>query len=605
MTKTGTENLGDTSLAAEPIYLSDLDACRPATSFSPDTRRGYWRPLRYETDELSGVMLVAGTETAAPEVTYPLRLSGWHAVSLGLWGGERVLVRLTGEDTFTSIDLPVHDPRREPLDRYSVFWDGRLTPYHSGYAHEAIWEIFWKVVDLTGLEIVLGQETWRVAPGEGPYSHQSLAAMPAYIKVVPLSDAELDEHQADLRRTDTRCLFAHSDPGWFGQRPTTADELRRNSHMELYRGSDYSRIYLEAARGDRAFYLSEIGSVHPYASGDNYDSTGARLTDEGWGILREKGIDPFRVVVDHAHEVGLEVHAGLTMGGFNYPPPGDKIDRGRSFFKNHPELHGTARDGKPSSRLAYTYPEARRFVLSLLREIAAYPVEGIALLYNRKFPYVEYEPPLVEGFMAEFGEDPREIDERDARWLKYRSRILTQFMREVRQAMDEVAQETDRTNRIGVSAIVGNGRDENMYYGMDMDAWVKEGLVDTLIPYTSHPRFSYLDPSWEDAGDAEYWVSLTKGTSTVLALSIRPSALSAEESRRRVAPLYKAGVEHFFYWDGGMPAAMTKGASHVMRRLGHKEEIAAWVEASEPSLEAPLMFVRKLGDWDFTYMTVG
>ena len=207
--------------------------------------------------------------------------------------------------------------------------------------------------------------------------------------------------------------------------------------------------------------------------------------------------------------------------------------------------------------------------------------------------------------MAEFGEDPREIDERDARWLRYRSRILTQFMREVRQAMDDVAQETGRTNRIGVSAVVGNGRDENMYYGMDMDTWVKEGLVDTLIPYTSHPRFSHTDPSWEDAGDAEYWVSLTKGTATVLALSIRPTGQSAEESGRRVAPLYEAGVEHFFYWDGGMPAAMRTGASHVMRRLGHKEEIAAWVEAGQPSLETPLMFVRKLGDWDFTYMTPG
>ena len=50
---------------------------------------------------------------------------------------------------------------------------------------------------------------------------------------------------------------------------------------------------------------------------------------------------------------------------------------------------------------------------------------------------------------------------------------------------------------------------------------------------------------------------------------------------------------------------MTNGASHVMRRLGHKEEIAAWVEAGEPNVDAPLMFVRKLGDWDFTYMTPG
>jgi secreted protein with Ig-like and vWFA domain len=105
--------------------------------------------------------------------------------------------------------------------------------------------------------------------------------------------------------------------------------------------------------------------------------------------------------------------------------------------------------------------------------------------------------------------------------------------------------------------------------------------------------------------DAEYWISLTKGTATTLALNIMPRQMSAEEYRRRVAPLYEAGVEHLFFWDGAMGRSQHTGASHVMRRLGHKEEVADWVKGDQPSLAAPRMWLRNLGDWDFSYVSPG
>jgi len=592
MSKTGTENLGDSSLGAAPTYLTDMGASRPATALSPETTGGKWRTLPYETDELSGVMLIGGTEACAPDVTLPLGVSGWHAVSLGVFGGyhepDQVLARLTGDDTFTVARLQRH----------------QTTPWYRQYAGEPIWEIFWKVADLTNRDLVIGQQTWRVAPGDGPGSHKSVESMVAYVKLVPLSDAELSEHQADLKRSENRRLFTHNDAGVHSQLPTTAEEIRRN--LEEYRDTDFSRIYWEAGYGDKMNYFSEVGSVRPSVSEDYYDGPGQHITEESWRILGEKGIDPFGVALEYAHEIGLEFHAGLRVSGFNFPPPYDHVNRGPSFFRNHPELRGTDRSGRPNPRLAYTYPETRRYVLSLLRDFAAkFPVDGISLLFNRRLPVVDYEPPLVEGFKAEFGKDPRQIDEKDPRWLQYRSGIMTEFMRQVRAAMDEVAEDAGRDSRIGVSAMVTNTRDENLYYGLDMDTWVKEGLVDTLIPYSSNPNFNSNDPSWEDVGDAEYWVSLTKGTATELALNIMPRQMSAEEYRRRVAPLYEAGVEHFYFWDGAMGRAQNSGASHVMRRLGHKEEISDWVEAGEPSLAAPQMWLRRLGDWDFSYVSPG
>ena len=592
MIKPGTENLGDTSFGADPVYLTDMGACRPANALSPETGRGRWRTLPYETDELSGVMLIGSTEAGAPDVTYPLEVSGWHAVSIGVFGGyqepNQVLARLTGDETFTVLRLQRHE----------------TTPWYRQYAGEPIWEIFWKVADLTDRQIVIGQQTWRTASGEGPGSHQSIESMLAYIKLVPLSDSEVAAHQADLTRTENRRLFTHNDAGVHSHLPTTAEEIRRN--LEEYRNTDFSRIYWEAGYGDQMNYFSEVGSVRGSVSGERREGPFSQyITDESWRILREKGIDPFRVALEYAHEIGMEFHAGLRVSGFNFPPPYDH-NRGPSFFRNHPELRGTDRAGRPNPRLAYTYQETRQYVLSLVREFASkFPVDGIALLFNRRLPVVDYEPPLVEGFKSEYGEDPRQIDERDPRWLQYRSRVMTQFMRQVREAMDQVAEETGRTSPIGVSTIVTNSRDENLYYGLDMDTWVKEGLVDTLIPYSSNPNFNSNDPSWEDVSDAEYWIALTKGTSTELALNIMPRQMSAEEYRRRLAPLYEAGVEHLYFWDGAMGRAHNTGASHVMRRLGHKEEVAAWVEAGEPGLAAPQMWLRKLGDWDFAYVSPG
>ena len=87
----------------QALYLTDLDRCQPQSALSRKPLPGHWRLLPYETDQhpsgaflsnvrqltfqgkragegyfsrdgqrLKGVMLVAGHETDAPEVTYPL-----------------------------------------------------------------------------------------------------------------------------------------------------------------------------------------------------------------------------------------------------------------------------------------------------------------------------------------------------------------------------------------------------------------------------------------------------------------------------------------------------------------------------------------------------
>ena len=594
------ERIADRGFSAEPVYLTDLDRCEPASALSSDPRLGHWRTLAYETETLSGVMLMAGTETAAPEVTYPLKATGLHAVSIGVWGDHvtpgttrwygqlrtfgEVLVKRSGDDTFSLLTLP------------GLEW---------GF-EERLLELYWGVVDLTDRDLVLGQVQWRIASGEGPGAIQCANARIAYIKLVPLSDAEVSEYQTDRETPDARRLFAHNDAGGpLYYRPTTAADVR--SHLEQYRDSDISKLYWEAGMGDSLNYFSEIGRIPTYDRLDDFGRVHGRLGVEGLRILRDKGIDPFKVAIDHAHEMGLEFHAAYRVAGFHFPPPHDHFNEGATFYKFHPELRGVDRNGNLTPRMAYTYPEVRRFVISLLREMAGLGVDGVCLLYNRRPPLVEYEQPLIDGFKGEYGDDPREIPEDEPRWLSYRARVLTQFMHEVRDVMDDAGKELGRTQRLEVAAVIMATPEENLSNSMDLKAWIDEGVVDTLIPYSSFPNLESMSEAWTDMRQVEALLSLTRGTSCRLAPNIMPRQLSPEALRRRADALYDAGVEHLFFWDSDVlqPRSNNAGSWNAIRRLGHRDEVKAWREAGEPGLDTPTMEIRHLGDWDLSYRTPG
>src|SRR5437867_4207663 len=117
----------------------------------------------------------------------------------------------------------------------------------------------------------------------------------------------------------------------------------------------------------------------------------------------------------------------------------------------------------------------RKAVLEILKETARYPVDGICVAYNRRPPFLEYEPPIVESFRSRYGLDPRKLEERDSRWLSHRATVMTQWMRELRQALDEVARERHLSKPLDLSAIVMGSEAENLYYGLDLAAWIREG----------------------------------------------------------------------------------------------------------------------------------
>lgn len=182
---------------------------------------------------------------------------------------------------------------------------------------------------------------------------------------------------------------------------------------------------------------------------------------------------------------------------------------------------------------------------------------------------------------------------------------MTDFHRELREALDTLANSQAR-ERIAISACVLN-REENLRNGLDVRTWISEELIDTLIPYTDLPELDSMGLAWEGESAVGYFVDLVEGANCQLALNVMPRHMQPEAFRRKAAALYSQGVENLFFWDSAGPSgrANFNPGWNALRRLGHREEIEAWLRQGKPSLAPAVMPLRTVGDYDLTYQTPG
>ena len=580
-----------------PIYLADLDRCQPQSAVSREPRRYAWHPVNYATSQFAGTLLFAGEESEAPSVTYTPQADGWHDIYIGMFNGaarpylsQRLPVKLTNDPGFSELTLPT--PSNRP-------WGVPPDDLDHGLR---INDVFFKTADLTGHGLTFAQPRQLVVPPGQERGNRCETLWIMYIKLVPLSDEEVETLMADRRRPDTKRLFAYNDSwcfGWGREAPASAELVR--SHLEPYRHSDFARIYFDGVHGDLCSYFTKIGRMwtDDFFRPEDHVRTGDRLFVETWSEYVAKGIDPFQVAVDFSHEIGLEFHACCRLGWglFYWPPHWEAVNRD-SFWSRHPEWRSVHRDGRLGSAMSFAFPEVRRFLLDLICEMAQYPIDGVSILFNRQPPWVDYEAPLLEGFRAKYGKDPLDLDDRDPCWLAYRSTVVTTFMQDLRQDLENIAKEQKRSEPFEISAWVMGSLEENLYYGLDLITWIDRGLVDTLIPYTSAEKLFSWQTAWENPQDVQNWVSLTQSTPCNLALNVMPREMSPGQYRRKAHALYTAGVDHLAFWDTPISGA----AAPVLKRLGHQDEIAAWMTAGDPQDPTTFTTLKELGDWDLSFL---
>ncbi len=522
--------------ARESIYVTDLGQSLPQIALSSDRRRYHWQVVPYETAEFSGRMLIAGPETEAPPVTVPLGVSGWHRIFLGLWSNwteDLARVRLTGDSAFVKVNREAE--QGSFADNYSLD------------------ERYWKSADLTGQDLVVGQQSAGL----------SQPAYVAYIRLEPLDDEEVASLVADREDSSNRRLICMND-GFsdFGRfRPTSREEIWE--YLEPFRDTDFQKmLWCPGAGGDVLTYPSAIGSLTGSKTRD-FPRVVDRNIAESMQILAGAGIDTVETVVEYGHSVGLEVHISQRMEAFQCCPPFEDYFTGE-FYLSHPQWRCVDIDGREIARMSYAFPEVRELLLRVFRELATrYDIDGVNPIFNRGAPFLLYEAPLVEGFQSETGLDARELAEDDERYLHYRARVMTGFMAELRQAMQEIGEARGRP--LEISAHVLNDAESNLFYGLDVQTWVEQGLIDNLIPY----------PWRDDEIDVGYFAQLTRNSAVQYYPEIMPRTMPPEEFRTRALENYSAGADGLCFWDTNGRHQRLKEWS-MIRRLGHRDQLERW-----------------------------
>jgi hypothetical protein len=265
-------------------------------------------------------------------------------------------------------------------------------------------------------------------------------------------------------------------------------------------------------RGDGIFYPSKVG----LRFGTDRRPFKSAITWHAWESMQsliDRGLDPLRVLVDRAHEKGLDFFADLrlaTYGGMN--PAHKRADGGRGFG----------------------HPEVRDHQFGVLKELVTdYPIEGVELDYP-----------------AAFGESPFYFRPEDV--VAY-TPVMTEWVDRVSRMV------RGRPGTPGeIGARVFPTEEMNIAQGLDVRTWLKEGLVDFVVPLLY--AYNNLDPDMPIDWLIEAAHEVDIPVYGMLQHSVRDETTVPDDRRvlRRIYPtpeIMRAAVANF--WDRGVDGLYT------------------------------------------------
>ncbi len=556
--------LGGLKMSRKPIFISDFEGCLPKDAVSWVEKNNTWLLKRYRSGALEGTMLTAEPGAAVPEVTYPLKLKGWYSIHVGIYQPDQRVCSLEVRLTKDKVPRVVSG---------------------CAFLHEPygwIMEGLWKNADLTGQSL----HFFRAARNR---------AYLAYIRLVPLTDGEIAEAKREWEQQETKICGGVFDVHEVlcESPPYTPNTIRKN--LEPFIGTDFKRICWGTTCTTYAYlYHTKVGEVFGHGKTD-FIHEGNRFCAEFLATSLKEGWDPLQVAVDYCHENGLEIYADYRMD-HTYALGTYKDDFAGRFQRENQHLRCVNKDGSFHVHLSHAYPEVNAEKIAALKEQAEYGVDGIYLDFTRFPPWVLYEPPVVEDFMKQYGEDPRKLPDNDLRWLKHKAGYMTKFMRDLRAGLNNVGKKMGR--KVTLIAQVDcqpaftvnpSGRaDINLINALDLKTWVEEELIDVLAP--SRERiYSNIN--------LDYYVQMTKGKKCKLwavlgqtDLTLFPEDydwqdyfggwprkmiphLDPKRLLRHANDLYNQGAEGILIWEmGGIPFLLPRW--NTLSRMGHRKELA-------------------------------
>ncbi len=501
----------------------------------PAKPAGGWRLMDYVCKEYAGRMLTTCQPDAAI-LRIPLRLKGWHAVSIGIgcfWGEGALDVRLSGDPDWQC--LHVKTPGEEP----------------------------WMMADLTGRDL-------EIRPTEDPVfcrlRGKSMVASLLSVRAVPMPG----EHVARIHdETPRKLVYINDGHGifWLDAKPGP-DTVKR--FLEPFADSDWNVCCFGVGGADLTNYPSEAGTI----LGDGWDfpregdSIKARMQE-----TLSRGWDAVRQVAEATHawkqECWIYLRPQAWMGNW----PFDHAFRSR-FYGEHQHCRCVEADGRLDAHLSFAYDEVRAQQNAIAAEALERGADGICLVLVRGFPLARYEEPVRRRYRELYGRDARQCPDTDPELRLVWREFVERWLRELRDLLD-AAGPTASGGRRKLSVISGANLEWNQRFGMDIAYLARQGLLDAVMPYPYGWCFPGAGPYQPIA--VEEYVRALEGTGVPVYPSLGyygDHHLGLGEYRRRAHACYQAGAAGLCRWDTDPHLAKVRLNSPVQTRL--------WCEVYQP-----------------------
>ena len=255
---------------------------------------------------------------------------------------------------------------------------------------------------------------------------------------------------------------------------------------------------------------------------------------DGYRSLREAGVDFRQLMAELSHRSGMEFLGCIRMNDRHGGPVG-------RFIEENPQWHlklprGPAIDFAPEP--------VRQKMLDYIEElVAAVDLDGLELDYMR---WCHMFPP-GEG--------------------SSNAHLLTDFMRKIRNLLEAAAERKGRDPLV-LGVRVAQTLEECEYLGFDVAAWIKQGLVDFVVP----SDFFYTDLNTR----VEDFVKLAEGTDCRIYPAIHPITYRGDDVGINNLSHYRAAARNFYaYGASGVEAYNYQ--YHWGRRIGRNTPWPAYM----------------------------
>jgi len=566
------------------VIISDLASVfQPSQAIAPIGDKAHWRKVPYRSGKIEGTLLSSLGTGRPDDVSFDPKLTGWYRVYVAIpnVASSELHLKLTKDPGFFKI-IPLHA------------YDCAL------FLEESLW----RCCDMTGQSITISKANMNEV--------KEPRSMLAWLRFVPMEEAEVEAYLADVARQDTKRIYAtddmHNRLCWdIIDRPGVWDGV-----LLPYEASDVEWLSLEDiacfTRGeiptDRIEDFSFIRSV------DKMVQTQAAEYDS---------IKVLSHLVKNGREKGIKMSVSLRMGAWTMGFPYDQCYFDNAFYFDNPHLRCVGREGTPIASLSYAFEEVQDYIINRLVTLAATGCDAVTLISHRGGPYMLFEKPVADRFFAAYGIYPYTLPLDDPRLNGIHCQIMTEFFQKLRNALDKTYPE----RRVDIHLRTQWSVYDTQYYAMDCEDLAKKGLVDALIVYPLRYR-EIIDPEFCQDGVIDLdayrnfvemkaprpfirnydsatcyppypdsagvprgpettaqcvreWMALEHQYDVKVYMEIMPRIMEPETMRQRALELYDAGAERIGLWDT-YSRASRNAMWTLTRKLGHKEELKAMKE---------------------------